>query len=213
MGRSMDSVDYIKQLPLRSFTAGEALLQKGDDLSFIMAIREGYIKVSSISDAGMERLIWIAGRYDFAPVEQLFTKHATARFFYTALTDGTYYEVNKSALIENADMFPSVMAEIARGMSEHYDDFLQRVDAIDGLTVRERLMKTLVYIAQRFSAGDTVDLIREGLHITHQDLANMIGSTRETTSYALNELRLSKLIDYDRKRFVIHVDQLLKTLN
>ncbi len=204
----MDSVEYVKQFPVRTFERGTTLLQKGDPLDFIMAIRDGYVKVTSISDAGIERLLWIAGRYDFAPVEQLFAKQSTTRFFYTAVTDGSFYEVDRSDLIAHAEEHPKVMAEIAKGMSEHYDDFLTRVDAIDGLSVRERLLKTLLYLARRFSAGDKVNLYDEGLRITHQDLASMIGSTRETTSFTLNDLRDEGLVEYDRKSFIINTDKI-----
>jgi len=204
----MDSVEYVKQFPVRTFERGTTLLQKGDPLDFIMAIREGYIKVTSISDGGIERLLWIAGRYDFAPVEQLFAKQSTTRFFYTALTDGSFYEVDRTELITHAEEYPKVMAEIAKGMSEHYDDFLTRVDAIDGLSVRERLLKTLLYLARRFSAGDQVNLYEEGLRITHQDLAAMIGSTRETTSFTLSDLRSEGLVEYDRQSFIINTDKI-----
>lgn len=209
----MDSVEYIKQLPVRQFERGAVLLQKGDPLDFIMAIREGYIKVTSISDGGIERLLWIAGRYDFAPVEQLFSKQGQARFFYTALTNGSYYEVDRTELITHASEHASIMEEIAKGMSEHYDDFLQRIDSVDGLSVRERLLKTLFYIARRFSASNDVNLYEEGLRITHQDLAGMIGSTRETTSFALSELRAEKYVTYDRKCFIVHTDTIEAALD
>jgi len=201
----MDAVDYIKGLPMQRFERGTVLIQKGDPLDFLMAIREGYVKVTSISDAGIERLLWIAGRYDFAPVEQLFSKHSTSRFFYTALTDGSYYQVNRADLIAHASHHPLLMMEIARGMSEHYDDFLQRVDAVDRLSVRERLLRTLCYLAQRFSAGEAVDLYTQGLRVTHQDLAAMIGSTRETTSATLGELRSDGFISYDQTHFIVHI--------
>lgn len=204
----MNSVEYIKQLPVRQFERGAVLVQKGDPLDFIMAIREGYIKVTSISDGGIERLLWIAGRYDFAPVEQLFSKQGQARFFYTALTNGSYYEADRADLIAHAGEHAEIMEEIAKGMSEHYDDFLQRIDSVDGLSVRERLLKTLLYLARRFSASDAVNLYDEGLRITHQDLAGMIGSTRETTSFALSELRTDGYVTYDRKCFIVHTDKI-----
>jgi CRP-like cAMP-binding protein len=200
----MNSVEYIKQFPVRSFSRGTIIIQKGDPLTFLMAIRTGYVKITSISDAGIERLIWVAGRYDLAPLEQLFTKQASAQFFYTALTDGSYYEVDRIKILDYAKEHPDFMTEIARGMSEHYDDFLQRVDAMDGLSVRERLLRTLHYLARRFSAGDTVNLHEEGLRITHSDLSAMIGSTRETTSVELARLRKEALIEYNRSCFIIH---------
>lgn len=178
----------------------------------LMAIREGFIKVTSISNSGVERLVWIAGRYDLAPTEQLFSKSGTVRFFYTALTDGNYYEMNKEELLTLAKNEPAIMSEIAKNMSIHYDDFLQRIDAVDTATVKERLMRTLCYLAERLSADSVVDLYESGLKLSHADLAAMIGSTRETTSLMLSELRRAELIDYSRKKLTVYVDDLKTAL-
>jgi len=208
----MDIASYIQNFPQKQFQRGELLLQKGDSTEQLMAIRDGFIKVTSINNSGVERLVWIAGRYDIAPTEQLFSKHGKVRFFYTALTDGSYYEVEKADLLEVADKDPVFMAEIAKNMSIHYDDFLQRIDAVDTATVKERLMRTLCYLAERLSADSTVDLFEYGLKISHQDLSSMIGSTRETTSIILSELRKENLIQYSRQKLTVSVDKLKTTL-
>ena len=148
-------MEYVQQFPLKEFQAGELLLQKGDDATCLMAIREGFVKITAISDTGVERLLWIAGRYD---------------------------------------------------------DFLDRINTIDTATVEERLIRTLCYLAERFSGGDTVDLYKEGLKLTHQDLASMIGSTRETVSLILSQLRREGVIEYGRKKFVMQPGQLMKKI-
>jgi CRP/FNR family cyclic AMP-dependent transcriptional regulator len=207
----MDIAKYIQNFPAKNFKRGELLLQKGDSSQQLMAIRNGFVKVTSINGNGIERLVWIAGRYDIAPTEQLFSKHGEVGFFYTALTDGSYYEISKAELLEVASKDPVIMGEIARNMSIHYDDFLQRIDAVDTTTVKERLMRTLVYLAERLSADTTVDLYEFGLVVSHQDIASMIGSTRETTSVTLSELRKDNLIEYNRQQLTVHVD-LIKTI-
>ena len=204
----MDIASYIQKFPLKTFQRGELLLQKGDESSQLMAIRDGFIKVTSINTNGVERLVWIAGRYDIAPTEQLFSKHGQVRFFYTALTDGSFYDVEKTELIDTANKDPVFMAEIAKSMALHYDDFLQRIDAVDTATVKERLMRTLLYLAERLSADSVVDLYAHGLRISHQDLSSMIGSTRETTSVMLAELRNEGLIEYSRQKLTVSVDKL-----
>jgi CRP/FNR family cyclic AMP-dependent transcriptional regulator len=201
----VNSVDYIKQFPLKEFTRGKVLAQKGDTIDALLAVRTGYVKVTSISNDGSERLVWIAGRYDFVPTEQLFSRAPEARFFYTALTDGSYYEIDKSAFLKTLNEEPTLMKEVARGMSDHYDDFLYRVDAVDTATVKERLLRTLCYLAERVSPNQSVDVMRFGLRLTHGELASMIGSTRETTSVMLNESRKEGLIEYSRKHFIVHV--------
>ncbi len=208
----MKTVEYVQQFPLKEFQAGELLLQKGDDATCLMAIREGFVKITAISDTGVERLLWIAGRYDVTPVERLFSKNATVRYFYTALTSGNYYAVNKANFLTAAFTHPELMTEIARGMSSHYDDFLDRINTIDTATVEERLIRTLCYLAERFSGADTVDLYKEGLKLTHQDLASMIGSTRETVSLILSQLRREGVIEYGRKKFVMQPGQLMKKI-
>lgn len=208
----MDIVNYIQNFPVKSFQRGELLLQKGDPSSQLMAIREGFVKVTSISSTGVERLVWIAGRYDIAPTEQLFSKRGKVRFFYTALTDGSFYEVDKNELLGVASKEPVIMSEIAKNMSLHYDDFLQRVDAVDTATVKERLMRTLCYLAERLSAESIVDLYAYGLIISHHDLAAMIGSTRETTSLMLAELRKENLLHYSRQKLTVYVDKLKAAL-
>ena len=208
----MNSVEYVQQFPLKEYNAGEMLLQKGDSLDCLMAIREGFVKITSITDTGIERLLWIAGRYDVLPTEQLFSKNAKVKYFYTALTNGTYYAVDKKSFLDVAFENSELMNEVARGMSAHYDDLLDRIDSVDTATVKERLVRTLCYLAERLSGSGTVDLYEAGLRLTHQDLAAMIGSTRETTSLTLNELRQDKLIQYNRKQFVVNVDRLLETV-
>jgi CRP/FNR family cyclic AMP-dependent transcriptional regulator len=208
----MDIVSYIQNYPLKTFKRGELLLQKGDVSTQLMAIRDGFVKVTSISDNGIERLLWIAGRYDIAPTEQLFSKHGKVRFFYTALTDGSYYDVNKKEMLALAETEPIVMGEIAKNMSLHYDDFLQRVDAVDTATVKERLMRTLRYLAQRLDSGPVVDLYSYGLKLSHQELSEMIGASRETTSLMLSELRRENLIQYSRQKLTVHVDDMQELL-
>ena len=205
-------MDYVKRFPLKTFKRSELLIQKGDRPEYVLAIREGFVKVTSISDTGVERLLWIAGRYDTAPTEQLFSHAPNVRYFYTALTDGSYYEVNKKDFLEKAASTPSLMAEIAKSMSTHYDALLEHIDAVDTATVKERLLRTLSYLAERLSGNTTVDLYTEGLHLTHSDFAALIGSTRETTSLILNEIRQQKLIDYSRKKFIVHVETIQKYL-
>jgi CRP/FNR family transcriptional regulator len=102
--------------------------------------------------------------------------------------------------------------EIAVAMSGHYDDLLHRLNSLEQTSIRGRLIHTLHYLATRFSAENAVDLFTLDLRLTHQDIAEMIGATRETTSVELQKLRLDDLISYDRSSFIVHVDRLSELL-
>jgi CRP/FNR family transcriptional regulator, cyclic AMP receptor protein len=209
----MESIEFIRQFPTQQFVKGEILLSEGETADTLLALRSGFIKVTSISDSGVERLLWIAGRYDIAPTEQLFSARGSLRYFYTALTDGEVYRIHKAEFLAYAKQSPQLMTEIATSMSVHYDDLLNRVDAIEQTTVRDKLIHTLYYLAGRLSADESVDIYALGLRLTHSDIADMIGSTRETTSLELTKLRDDRGINYDRTRFVIHTVRLQQLLS
>lgn len=200
----MEAVEFVKEYPVKHFQKDEIILSEGDISDTLLAIRSGYVKVTSIDEEGNERMLWIAGRYDIVPTERLFSLRRPLQFFYTALTDGELYEIKKSAFLARAKDDMTLMTEIATSMSGHYDDLLSRVNTIGQNNVHDKLVATLRYVAQRFSADESVDLYQLGLHLTHKDLADMIGSTRETTSLELQRLRAAEIIDYDRTRFVVH---------
>lgn len=199
----MDNIDFVKAFPLKQFNKGEVLLSEGDVADTLLAIQTGYIKVSAIDENGGQQLLWIAGRYDVIPAERMFSTRSKLHYFYTALSDGAAYHVDKPAFLKKAVDSPALMAEIARGISQHYDELLERLQGAGRLTVRERLVAVLGYITQHFSSATTVDLYTLGLRLTHQDFADMIGTTRETVSLALAQLQQDEVVTYDRHRFII----------
>jgi CRP/FNR family cyclic AMP-dependent transcriptional regulator len=207
-----DFVMSIKQFPLRSFQKGASILQAGQPADTLYAIRNGFAKIDSLSNNGNQQLIWIAGRYDIIPTESLFRKHGELLFYYSALTELEAYEIPKTAFLEMSEQNPLFIKEIAQSMSGHYDDLLVRLRSVEQSTVREKLIYTLHYIGSRFSGDSVVRLSELGLHISHQDIARMIGATRETTAIELKQLKDAGLIDYSRTEFIIYTDKLVTLL-
>lgn len=204
----MEIISYIKQFPLRTFRKGDILLSEGQPSKHLYALVGGYVKATSIQENGSEQLLWIEGRYDVVPTEHFFSLTKELSFFYTALSDGTYYEVDKAAFIAHAKQTPTLMSEIAMSMSAHYDDLMHRIDSVGQTSVRSKVIATLQYIAERFSADDQVDLYKIGLKLTHNDVAAMVASTRETISIELHLLMKEGYITYDRTKFIVHLSKL-----
>jgi CRP/FNR family transcriptional regulator len=208
----MDVIDFVRNYPTKHYDKGEVIISEGDVSDTLLAIRSGYIKVTSLDDNGNERMLWIAGRYDIVPTERLFSRHSPLQFFYTALSDCEVFSINKNDFLTKAKTDVTLMSEIATSMSGHYDDLLSRINSIGQTSVSEKLVATLRYVAERFSAEQSVDLYQLGLHLTHKDLAEMIGSTRETTSLELKKLQTRGCIEYNRTQFIVHVDKCIPKL-
>ena len=204
----MDSIAFVKQFPVVTFQKGDVLLSEGQPSTSLFAIQTGFVKVTSLDENGVENLLWIEGRYDTVPTEKFFSLRDTVQFYYTALSDGAYYDIDKKSFLEYAHDNPGLMGEIAANMSSHYDDLLQRVNSIEQVTVQKKLIATLCYLAEKLSASEVVDFTEAGLRLTHSDFAAMVGSTRETVSLELQKLKTTGGIYYDKSSFVVYLDKL-----
>jgi len=70
------------------------------------------------------------------------------------------------------------------------------------LSNRERLVHLLLDLAEQFGI-DSDEGIRLRIHLAHQEIANLMGSTRETVTILLGQLKDEGLIEVGRKRIVL----------
>ena len=67
------------------------------------------------------------------------------------------------------------------------------------LSNRQRITHLLLELAEQYGTP-TSDGVELGIRLSHQDLANIVGSTRETVTVVLGELQLDQLIRVGRQR-------------
>lgn len=188
-----------------TFDKDELLLASGDESDTFFAIREGFIKVTSTEESGRQRLLWIAGRYDITPLERFFTRR-TLQYDYVGFGPGSAYVIAKQDLHDALVSSPSMAVDIARGLSEHFDDVSERLSAIGQADVRRKLLHIAYGLATKFSSAEIVPMHELGLKLTHQDLADMIGASREVVSVELSKARTEGFVDYSRSTFTVNTE-------
>ena len=201
-------VDFVKSFPLQSFDKDTLLVSEGEVTEEILFIREGFVKATRTNDNGSQRIIWIAGRYDIVPSESFFFSRAHPDYDYVSLSSGNGYRVEKKHFLEYAAQHPNAMTQMANAFGDHYDSMLHHVDAISQSTIRDKIVALLHSLTTRFCTQPICDLHELGLIITHQDIADMVGATRESVSLELKRIKDEMLIDYTRSSFTVYVDKL-----
>ncbi len=78
----------------------------------------------------------------------------------------------------------------------------QRLKNLLFLSNRERLTHLLLELAEQYGSKNEQG-VQLGIKLSHQDLANVIGSTRESVTVVLGELQLAGLIKVGRRKVVI----------
>ena len=119
--------------------------------------------------------------------------------FAHALTDARVAVMRKPVLVEVLKRDPELFVKL---FSSLYERLKQSEEAIDRLLDREvsaRLGKLLRNLGDRFGETDGSATVLD-MRLTHQDLANMIASTREAVSKVMSEFQRDGLIEVrDRK--------------
>jgi CRP-like cAMP-binding protein len=87
------------------------------------------------------------------------------------------------------------------GMLQRYTNFI-------GLSVRERLAGALLELGAKFGVDDARGKLIT-LNLTHADLAELVGASRQRTTEQLNEFERERLLIRDGRRLIIAVDKLL----
>jgi CRP/FNR family cyclic AMP-dependent transcriptional regulator len=84
---------------------------------------------------------------------------------------------------------------------------LQRYTNFVGLTLRERLAGALLELATKFGAEDARGVILT-LKLTHADLAELVGASRQRTTEQLIDFESQRMIIRDGRRLIIVPDRL-----
>ena len=84
---------------------------------------------------------------------------------------------------------------------------LQRYTNFVGLSVRERLAGALLELAMKFGAEDSRGILLT-LKVTHADLAELVGASRQRTTEQLNDFENERVILRDGRRLIIVPERL-----
>jgi len=84
---------------------------------------------------------------------------------------------------------------------------LQRYTSFVGLSVRERLAEALLELGAKFGAEDARGVLLT-LKLTHADLAELVGASRQRTTEQLIEFENQRMIIRDGRRLIIAPDRL-----
>lgn len=204
-----DRDDLLRLAAGRGVAKGELIFQAGSAGHHVYFLETGRIKIYHLSPTGKEILLWFClpgeifglaevchggGRQVYAEASEL------SRVLCVRQDDfKTFLETHPAASL----LVNDVLACRLRNLG----NIIQSLVAND---VNERVAQLIVRLAashgRKGSNGDVCLDIR----LTHQEMANMIGTTRQSVTSALNMLRRLGVLDFDDShRISIHSERLL----
>jgi CRP-like cAMP-binding protein len=197
---SMDSVKIAK---------GSILFKEGDDGEHLYVIIDGKLKLGTSSGDGRENLLSILGPGEMFGELSLFDpgpRTSTA----TAVTDAKLLSLSHEKVIPWLKQNPEVSLQLLTRLSQRLRRTNEAVGDLVFSDVPGRVAKALIDLGDRF--GKTTP---EGLLVNHdltqEELAQLVGASRETVNKALADFAGRGWLKLDgRSVLIADVDRLSK---
>jgi CRP-like cAMP-binding protein len=185
----------------RTYPARSPIYLPEEKADSIFLVAEGLVKVSNLSPDGKESIL------AFIEPGEIFGELALLDI---RKRDEFVEAVNRTTVVMiPADEFQriiSIRADVSLAITKLVGMRRQRIERrLKNLlfqSTRDRLIHLLLDLEEQFGQ-DTPEGVRLRIKLSHQDLGNLIGATRETVTSLLGQLRVEGSIEYKRCKIVL----------
>ncbi len=204
---------FLKNYPAKSFSKGQIILVEGEAPAAVYVIKRGVVETYNLTSEGQEKPISFDVRGEIFPVDWAFSKVQRTLYYHEAFTDCELYAVPRADLLNFVQSNQGALYELFDYFVNRHLNYQMRVNALEQSKAADKVLYTLHFLCLRFGRGVRPDVIRIQLPLTHQDLANFMGLTRETTGIELKKLEKAGVITYKRQNYIVKIDKLNELLD
>lgn len=180
-----------------SFKEGEILRNQGSPLHSIIYSRKGYIKELIRHEKSSDQVIQIIKPKSYIGLQSLYTDQSST-FTYQAITDVEICYINKSAFTSLIEGNGSFAREILISLSNESFSNQNRFLSLNQKQTYGKVAGLILYLSSEIYESKNFPV-----HLTRSELAQMIGSTRESVTRALKWFSDEKMIELNKNQLKI----------
>lgn len=207
-----DIFDFLRQFPVfkdlnefemkpiaefsqkNKYDVGQIVFMQDEPITNVYFIKAGKVKIYKTDYEGKEQIVNVLQKNDMFPHQGLFRKGNYPA--HAEIIDGKATLINiPIASFENFLItHPEISIKMFRVLGDIIMDLQNRLEEKILYNVYDQIIMLLIRLAKK--NGETIDedYVKIKLSLTNRELANMIGSSRETVSRTLTQLRKNNLI-------------------
>jgi CRP/FNR family transcriptional regulator len=195
-------IKSIRAFRLTRYQPGQNIFQPGDQRSVLYFVMSGQVRLYELLPDGRAITLSILGTND------VFAQSST----HTSYFHDVYAEVMKEAIVASIqessldtlmEDSPLLASRIIYSFSQQLSQSQLLIEGLLGRDVSIRLANILLKLANEFGAVQSANSVTIELALTHQELADMIGSNRVTVTRKLLELQKKNLIEVQKRTISI----------
>ncbi|NJN64630.1 MAG: Crp/Fnr family transcriptional regulator [Acidobacteria bacterium] len=195
---------------IRDLNPGETLFRKGEPADAVYAVLRGSVRVVSRSEDGREVTLRIlpAGEV-FGELGLLHQGHRTATI--VAGEDCGVLAIGRREFMGLLEQRPKVAIQLLGALAARIDELTAELSDLVFLGLPARLAKKLLELARLYGepCGDGIRIARR---VSQQDLANLVGTSRESVNKQLRSWEERGILEVRRWQLTLRQPATLEAL-
>ncbi|HET8547398.1 MAG TPA: Crp/Fnr family transcriptional regulator [Bryobacteraceae bacterium] len=178
---------------------GATVFASGTPATQVFFLDSGLVKIERTSDGNKDLLLGL-----IAPGEVFGEQALLGEAAYTVnasmMEPGTAWSIPTDVFLRFCDRRPEAWRMLARYILMRKEELERKVEHLCVSDVRQRILYYLTELAKLTPAPEGGEIV---IHISQNELASLVGATRETTSTTLNALARQGLISLGHRLVTI----------
>jgi CRP/FNR family transcriptional regulator, cyclic AMP receptor protein len=201
-GLSWKEMRHLQRITkMETYAKGQLLYLPGDPSGEVFLLKKGRVKISKVNDDGREALLSILEPGEiFGEVEVVTGDHRQT--LVQALEKSMVCEIRREDFDQYLEKYPHVGGRVIKLMGLRLRAIESRIGEMVFKSAPARLATMLLNLAETMGRSEDRG-IRLQARLTHQNLANLIGTSRETVSTLLGQFSQRGLVLQDHRQIVI----------
>jgi CRP/FNR family transcriptional regulator len=208
------STEEVKELSRyllsEAYAKKEFVFSEGDPSDWLYIVKTGKVKITKLSNEGKEIILEIISPHEMfggIAVVRGFPYPANA----VAMEDGEVLKISRKNLLSLMDKLPGLMYCMAISIGDRIKDTHETLKSIALEKVESRIASLLIKLSEK--SGEKVsEGVAITMKLTKQDIAEMVGTTVETSIRTMSKLTKAGLVISKSGKIIIRDLEKLRSL-
>lgn len=200
---TQDELELIQEFSnIQKCNKDEIIFLESEQGNKLYLIISGLFKVFKTGVNGRDKTLNLLGKGEFFGMAALFSDGLRTNSV-QALTDGELVSIERDKYKEVISNFPDVALKTIGVLSSQLQHANQEIKDLTFKTIEARLKSTLLELGDKFGVKEE-NCIQIEQQFTHQELADIVGTTRETVTKMLGSMQSDGLIEISNKTIYLN---------
>jgi CRP-like cAMP-binding protein len=188
----------------RRFPKGATIFEEGVSGEYMYLIQEGQVKITKMSEDGRQKILEILSAGEFFGEMAVLDQEPRSASVKTT-HPSVLLALSRQDFLRLLRRNPEIAMQLIRVLSQRIRETDDQVRALLFERVESRTRRVLLRLAREPAPKDPTRRITSP--VTHQELADMVGTSRETVTRVLKELKDEGWLRKEGKRYVVPSDE------